>query len=211
MRHQWKNIVWFTLTELVVSIVISVMILWGIFFFLSETLLWLARNSAQSDFLKSFYTFSSVFESGEFEILSDEGYHIGLLESPGTWEGIIVWVLDITTLRLISVADTHNYLPAVMWYRAVSSDEISNIRSDINYAYSLDFQRDRVFDNFFIYSFEIYPYNQIIENAWEPEESSHYSIHELELVIFPQYYPSLRNTPKSQISFDDLLTYSLVF
>ena len=198
MRQNLKNIAWFTLTELIISIVISVMILWGIFFFISETLLWLARNSSQSDFLKSFYTFSAVFESGEFEILSTDWYHIGLLESPSTWEGIIIWVVDIKTLRLISPSDSLVYLPAVISYRSVSSDEITNLRSDISSAYSLDFQRDTVFDNFFIYSLELQAYN-----SWW--------IHELELMIFPQYYESQYRTQKSQVRFDEIFTYSLVF
>jgi len=174
------------------------MILWGVFYFISETLLGLARSSSQSDFLKSFYTFSSVFDSGEFEILTSDGYHIWLLESPNTWEGILLWVVDIQSLRLIPPTNYDIYLPAVVGYRQVSQAEITTLSSNPSSAYLLDFQRDRVFDNFFVRDFKLNSFN-----SW--------ALHELELYIFPQYYEALRGLPKSQVSQDETFTYSLTF
>ncbi|MCH8519026.1 hypothetical protein LAT59_04675 [Candidatus Gracilibacteria bacterium] len=173
MRQDTNNIVGFTLTELLVSITISVMILGGVFYFISETLLGLARSSSQSEFLKSFYTFSSILDSGDFEIISNDGYHIGLLESPNTGEGIIIGVIDATNLRLITPMEQSLYLPSAIAYRAMSEDEITAVRSNLNSVYNLEFLQDGVFDNFYVNVFEFTPYNSE-------------DIYELILEVFPR-------------------------
>ena len=74
MDKQIKNILCiraFTLVELMVSILISVILLGGVFFFLSDTILGIARASAQSRFLKDFYSFTTILDTGTFEIIQD--------------------------------------------------------------------------------------------------------------------------------------------
>ncbi len=198
MRQVRYNIVWFTLTELLVSITMSVLVLGGIFYFISETLLGLARTSSQSQFLKSFYTFSSILDSWDFEILSNNGYHVWLLESPNTWEWIIIWVIDTSTYQLISLSDADKYLPAVIAYRQVSASEIEAIRWDTNIIYSFEFLPDTVFKDFFVSSFQFQAYNST-------------AIHELQLEIFPTYFETFRFSQKSQVDIEDIQSYSLVF
>lgn len=61
----------FTIVELMVSLVISVILLGGIFYFLSDTITGIARSSSQSKFLKDFYSFTTILDTGETEILFD--------------------------------------------------------------------------------------------------------------------------------------------
>ena len=204
MRQIRFSVLWFTLTELLVSIVISVLVLGWIFYFISETLLGLARTSSESDFLKSFYTFSAVLESWEFEIIPNNWYHVWLIESPITWDGIIVWVIDATNLKLIPTPSTNLYLPSVIAYRQLSADEITTIRSSPNSIYSLEFEKSRVFNNFFVNRFELTWYNY--DDALDA-----YMLYELELEIFPIYYETLRWFWKSEIKIEDIQSYSLIF
>lgn len=204
MRQSSKKLVWFTLTELLVSIVISIIILWGIFFFISETLLSLARSSAQSDFLKGFYSFTTILNSWEFEILSTSGYDIWLLVSPDTWNGVMVWVIDADTKKLIPVADFDSYLPWVMAYRQVQASDITLLRSNILNAYDFKFLGDTIFNEFYVKDFSLVSYSGwLVSASW--------AITELVLDIFPFYSESLKGTDWSLLPKDEVFRYSLVF
>lgn len=198
MRQSWYHVFWFTLTELLVSITISVLVLGWVFYFISETLLGLARTSSQSEFLKSFYNFTSVLESGDFEILSDDGYDVGLIESLNTGDGIILGVVNSSTLRLIPASESQLYLPSMIAYRQVSAAEILAIRADPSSIFWLQFERAGVFNDFFVDWFELTAYNSA-------------EVHELELQIFPLYYESLSWLLKTEIEIEDIHSYSLIF
>jgi type II secretory pathway component PulJ len=66
-----KNLIAFTIVELMVSVVISVILLGGIFYFMSDTILGISRSSSQANFLKNFYGFTTILDTGDLEILHD--------------------------------------------------------------------------------------------------------------------------------------------
>ena len=192
------NYTWFTLSEILISTMISVMVLWGVFYFISEALFGFTRVSTQANFHISLYHVSSLLESWNFEIISTDGYHVWLIESIHTWEGIIVGVIDINTLQLIDHSDHILYLPAVIAYRHISEEELNDIRLNPDSVYDIQFHRDTVLDNFYIQSFEFTAYNS-------------HSIHELRITFSPTYYKSQWWSEKVEIFIDDIHTYSFIF
>lgn len=189
---------WLTLTELIVSITITVIFFGGIFYFLSETLLGFEQNTTKSNFLNGFYEFLPTLENWDFTVFSTDWYHIWLLESPVSGDWIIIWVIDKDTLQLITPENKNTYLPAIIWYRRVTASEILSIQSNPISIYSLLFQRDSLFESFYINNFELYSYN-----SW--------TLHEILFEVFPLYYPNLNGVLKTELVIDNKSKYSLVF
>ena len=52
----------FTLVELIIAIFISVTVLGGIFYFVSEVIVQISQTESEAKFLKDFYSFSTLFE-----------------------------------------------------------------------------------------------------------------------------------------------------
>jgi len=189
---------WLTLTELIVSITITVIFFGGIFYFLSETLLGFEQNTTKSNFLNDFYEFLPTLENWNFTVLSTDWYHIWLLESPVSGDWIIIWVINKDTLQLITPENKNTYLPAIIWYRQVTASEILSIQSNPISVYSLLFQRDSLFETSYINNFELYSYN-----SW--------TLHEILFEVFPLYYPNLNGVLKTELAIENKSKYSLVF
>ena len=191
----------FTIVELLVSITISVILLWGIFYFMSDTILGISRSSTQSKFLKDFYSFTTIFDTWKLEILHDytwESFDVGILKSLNGENGILIWVVDFDTLRLSSTWSVNRYHNSVLGYRALSSLELGNIETDANVVYDLTFFWDKLFNRFNLQYFDMTSYN-----SW--------STVEMWLSIFPNYNPTFYNQAWNELPKDQIFKYSLVF
>lgn len=191
----------FTIVELMVSITISVILLWGIFYFMSDTILGISRSSAQSDFLENFYGFTTILDTGNLEILhnySDEWFDVAILKSINGLSWVIIWVVDKQTLQLSPVDQSNIYHNSVLWYRSLSELEIINIESDSNVIYEYDFFPDKLFDTFNLRDFQLESYN-----SW--------STVEMKLDIFPLYNPNFTGQNWNTLPQDEIFTYSLIF
>lgn len=194
-----KKIYWFTLVELLVSVIISVLVLGGVFYLVGDVLLTLSRSSAQWAFLDDFYEFTTVLETGKLEdISSGSGFDIWILTSADGQNGILIWILNQNTMRLASVWESDVYGPYIFWYALLSSSQIQSIESDISYAYGIEFQGDKIFKNFFVKSFDIIDYN-----SW--------AIHDINIEIFPIYSESKKWWEWSKIWNEDIVQYTLTF
>lgn len=191
----------FTIVELMVSITISVILLWGIFYFMSDTILGISRSSAQSSFLKNFYGFTTILDTGNLEILhnyTDEWFDVAILKSVDGLSGVLIWVVDRETLKLTPVLNWNIYHNSVLWYRALSENEIMNIDSDSSIVYDYDFFPDKLFNTFNLRNFQLESYN-----SW--------STVEMVLDIFPYYNPNFKGQDWLTLPQDEIFTYSLVF
>lgn len=191
----------FTIVELLVSIVISVLLLGGIFYFMSDVILGISRSSAQSNFLKDFYGFTTVFDTWKIEILYDYDntwFDVGLLKTLDDQSGILIGVVDRDTLKLSPDGMLDIYHNSMLGYRSVSSTEIASIQWDPSVIYNYEFFGDKVFSRFNLRDFQLLSYN------------SGDTI-EMLLDISPIYTPSFRGQEWQGIPQDEIFTYSLVF
>ena len=191
----------FTLVELMVSITISVLLLWGVFYFMSETILGISRSSAQSKFLKDFYGFTTIFDTGNLEVLHDYetgSFDVGILKSLDNQNWLLIWVVDKNTLRLSLTWSVNTYHDNALWYRSLSSSEIANINVDPNIVYNYNFFGDKLFTRFNMQDFQLLEYN-----SW--------STVEMNLFISPSFDPNYVGQEWSSLPRDEIFKYSLVF
>ncbi len=191
----------FTIVELMVSIVISVLLLGGIFYFMSDTILWISRSSAQANFLKEFYWFTTILDSWDLEILHDydaSSFDVALLRSLDGDSGVLIWVVDGDDLQLSATGSADIYHKSVLWYRSLSSTEITAINADPDVIYDYNFFGDKTFQLFYLRNFQLTSYN-----SW--------STVEMTLDISPSYNPNFQNQEWLSVPQNEVFTYSLVF
>ena len=196
-----KNLNAFTIVELMVSIVISVFLLWGIFYFMSETILGISRSSAQSNFLKDFYWFTTVLDTWNLEILHDYAsgsFDVGLLRDLDNQNGVLIWVVDQDTLRLSKTGSVNTYHDSVLWYRSLSNSEIISIDTDSTVIYDYTFFPDKLFSRFNLQNFQLLEYNSG-------------AIVEMSLYISPNYNLNYHGQSWLNLPQDEIFEYSLVF
>lgn len=191
----------FTIVELMVSLVISVILLGGIFYFLSDTITGIARSSSQSKFLKDFYSFTTILDTGETEILFDYNawiFDVALLRSLDNRSGVILWVVDDTSKRLVNTWSSNIYNKNHLWYRSVSESELAILDSTPELVYNYDFFPDKIFYNFYLRDFQLQRYN-----SWATMD--------MNLKIFTEFYNELWWKDWKQVPQDDIYEYSVVF
>lgn len=196
-----KNSNAFTIVELMVSIVISVILLWGIFYFMSETILGISRSSAQSKFLKDFYWFTTILDTWNLEVLynyDSESFDVGLLRSLDNQNGVLIWVVDQDTFQLSKTGSTLTYHDSVLWYRSLSSSEIISIDADATVIYDYTFFPDKLFSRFNLQNFQLLEYNSG-------------ATVEMSLYISPNYNPNYHGQSWLSLPRDEIFEYSLVF
>jgi len=203
MKHMYvdKNRIAFTIVELMVSIAISVILLGGVFYFMSDTILGISRSSAQSEFLKDFYGFTTILNTGDLEILHDYTwwwFDVAILRSIDRLSWVLIWVVDVDSWRLSPESQGNIYHNSVVWYRLLSASEITDIGLDDMVVYNYSFFPDKLFDTFNLRDFQLESYN-----AWASVE--------MRLDIFPFFNTNFAGQNWDLIPQDEIFTYSLVF
>lgn len=196
-----KNIFAFTIVELMVSITISIILLWGIFYFMSDTILGISRSSSQTEFLRDFYGFTTILDTGNLEILHDYTgwwFDVAMLTSIDEASWVLVWVVDRPSARLSPASQWNIYHESVLWYRPLSSTEISDIQTDSSIVYDYDFSPGNLFTRFNLRDFQLLSYNSG-------------SLVEMRLDIFPIYNSNFFWESWDSLPQDEIFTYWLVF
>ena len=197
-----KNIKAFTLIELIIAVLITTILLGGIFYFMSGTILSISRASAHSKFLKDFYSFTTIFNTWELEIISNsdklQGFDVAMLTSLDRLSWVLVGVVDYDTLRLSGTESFDTYHQAVLWYRSLSWNEISAIDSNEDIIYDYDFVKGNLFSNFYLRDFQLEMFNSGTTMS-------------MDLSIFPDYKINLEWEPWDRIPQDEVFYYSLTF
>lgn len=169
---------------------------------MSDTILWIARASAHAKFLKDFYGFTTIIETGNVELLYDYSPEVApdvvLLTDFDGNSGIIIGVVNQDTLKLSSTWSALQYKKNSLWYRSVSQTEITQVRATPSLAYGYNFFPDKVFSNFYMKNFQIENFNSG-------------AILEMMLTIFPRYTESLDGENWEELPQDELFRYSIIF
>jgi len=177
---------WFTLVELMVALSISALVLLVIFNFITDTIVQLVETNRKSQFLWDFARFTgrmnshmSTFSNTSILIdQSDTVWQDVLLLKNIEWNaGMVWWVVDASTFKLLPNSKYGKYENAVMWYRLISSAELADITATPTNIYNYSFFWDKTFSDFKVKKFQTEYFNGTdilsidlsIETTYEPE------------------------------------------
>jgi prepilin-type N-terminal cleavage/methylation domain-containing protein len=189
----------FTLVELLVSIIISTLLLWGIFYLISDTILGISTTTRNADFLMDFNNFATIFSSWNMIIVKDFVENVGY----DAWyilntQWVLIGVVNRDTLQLAVDWNFNQYYPTILGYRVLSQSEITAITSNPSYISSLKFSWDATFPDFFVKDFQLNFYN-----GWD--------ILDVNLKLFPVFNEARIGSNWNEINREDIFEYTLTF
>lgn len=180
---------WFTLVELVVSIVLSSIVFLFIMNFVFKTFTEISYSKNKVNIISQIYEFENTIKNIR------EEYRSGaiLIDNPsGTGSDILLFrqnqinindwyifaIIDNKSLTIDWNNNINNIGDKVLAYKKVSTLEMNLLTNDINNVYSFVFNRDKVFEKIKLMDFQLTSYN-----AW--------ALFEFKLLINPFYKKSL--------------------
>lgn len=186
----------FTIAEVIIATFISVIILSFVFIFLSNILDWISETNEEVKVLSSFYDFTNkinnyhnVYKTWWILVDNIDGSDIFLMEDLLWQNGVLIGPINLLDSKL----DTNNvvYQNKWVWFRKISSTELSEIEADNNVIYTYEFQKDQIFSDLKTKDLIIISYN-----SW--------SVYDLSLIVDLNFHTSLvwqlwENLPKNTL------------
>lgn len=164
-----KNTIGFTLTEIVVAITISVIIMGWVLTFLTKLQddIVIAKQSTQvytnlSDFIATMQNFSKLYSSGSIIVWTDSDYNAAILMKPDKSAGVLIGVVEEKNgglSKLDPVANKSTYGKKIIAYQKLTAGQISSILTTPTNAYNVVFSDEWLFKNLMATTFLITPYN----------------------------------------------------
>lgn len=157
----------FTLTELVIAIVISSLVLIFTFHFVSKTIVEIsnARQSATimtefSDISQQLKNYRNLYSSWSILIngVSWTQSDVLLLNTEEGDTGVLFALVDPETMKINQEAE--NYSHVHFAFRTMTLANMNSVLSDPNTALNLDFQSDKIFRNISAKDLQIETFNQ---------------------------------------------------
>lgn len=178
------NKFWFTFVELVVAMFISSLVLASVFYFLASNVDEITSSNNKTKFFNSLYdfrekmsSFSNIYSSWTI-IIDNESWTWSdtiMLTSYDSSEWVLIWVVPEELLKIeTSKSNYELYYKKVLWFRKLSSLEISSINSWWTLIKDLRFFKENLFDYLVVKDFQADYYN-----SW--------SILNLEIVLIDDY------------------------
>lgn len=173
----------FTIAEVVIATFVSVIILSFIFIFLSNILDGISDTNEEVKVLSSFYDFTNklnnyhnVYKTWWILVDNTDGSDIFLMKDLIWQNGVLFWAINLLDSKL----DTNNivYQNKWIWFRRISSTELSQIEADTNVIYTYEFQKDQIFSDLKTKDLIIISYNSG-------------SIYDLSLIVDLNFHTSL--------------------
>lgn len=154
----------FTLIEVIIATLISMIVLSFIFLFLVNTIdtIWTAQNEVK--IISSFYDFTNkinnlrnVYTTGWILIDSAIWSDVFLMKDSFLENGILIWPIRLSNNKLDIFSSIYD--DKWVWFRKVSALELADINNDINIIYSYVFQKDQIFSKLKVQDFTLIEYN----------------------------------------------------
>jgi hypothetical protein len=167
-----------------------------VFIFLSNILDWISETNEEVKVLSSFYDFTNkinnyhnVYKTWWILVDNIDGSDIFLMEDLLWQNGVLIGPINLLDSKL----DTNNvvYQNKWVWFRKISSTELSEIEADNNVIYTYEFQKDQIFSDLKTKDLIIISYN-----SW--------SVYDLSLIVDLNFHTSLvwqlwENLPKNTL------------
>lgn len=197
----------FTLTELIVAITISVIVLIFTFQFVADIVNNLATTNKKSEVLDDLGEFNIMINNYKrafpnVYILSDfpdqGGYDIIIMENIKWDTGLLLWVIDANTKKLIRNVSYPYYGKKVLWMRYLTEENLNDIGGSSDIIYDYSFYDDKIFEDLVIKDFQANIYN-----TW--------SILNIDTTILIYYNSGLDGIERKNISQNDMYKVNLDF
>lgn len=158
----------FTLTELVIAVSISAIILIFIFNFVADIIGTLSYTKKKAWVFSSFYEFNAVIDNYKssfpqinifVNVSSNIWNDVIIFRNIQGTHGIMLWVVDKASMKLAKNSTYPFYTEKILWYRELTDANITEILWDANKIYEYKFFQDKVFDDLLVKSFQAEIYN----------------------------------------------------
>lgn len=159
---------WFTLTELIISIIISATVLIFVFSFIADVLAELTITNDKARVLSDLYdykakldNYKSVFLSGSTVIdnVSTAGFDVLMYKNTTSTDGILIGVVDLTTKKLVPNTGFWIYGKYALAMRELTTQNITDIGVSAPTVYTYTFYDDKIFSNLIVKEFQVQRYN----------------------------------------------------
>ncbi len=140
---------WFSLVELIISMVILAFIMIAIMAFMNSSSESLVNTNKEIDTSKTVLWFKNTMDKiqnqgySEFEIMTGTGYDSVLFFTPKLDKAVLLWVIDLWTKKL---KQSKTYGENYIWYRPISKEELVEIRANPSKINEKEFQADKIFN-----------------------------------------------------------------
>jgi len=197
-----KNKNAFTLTELIIGISISAIVLLVVLTFISNVMSDFWKSRKKTEFITTLYDFTttvneyrSVFDNAT--VINQWGHDVLFLYSTGsTW--VIFWLTDGLTGTFDSVSNTDVYSQKLIGYRELTATQVTDTLSDSSGIYDYWVFSDKIFRDMVVSWFELTEYN-----------SGSLINLDLELIIY--YKDSLDGINLENLTLEDIFELTLTF
>lgn len=158
----------FTLTELIIAIAISSIVLIVVFTFVIDTISNLSTARSSSDKITSFHDFTLELKKykntyGDILLIHDgtsTGWYDVILLKDFTSSGwVLIGLVDPENNKLVKDTTYENYKKRVIWIRNLTEGNLVEIGGDVNNIYKYDFFDDKIFDSLFTKDFQVEFFN----------------------------------------------------
>lgn len=159
----------FTLPEIIVALTISVVIMGGLFGFLTSLQkdIFQAQQTTQvytqvTDFIGTMDNLKKLYASGTILVNDSWSYNVALLMSPDKLTGVLIGVIEEKPgnfFRLDPLVNKNIYGKKVIAYQKLTASQITSILASTGSVYTIDFWDEGLFKNLPVTDFLITPYN----------------------------------------------------
>ncbi len=197
-----KNFKWFTLTELIIGITISAVVLLAVLGFISNVMSDFGKTRKKTEFITTLYDFTA--KVNEYTALYDNSsiintvnwHDVLFLYNTGS-TGVIFWIVNDSG-SLDSVANAWIYDSKLIGYKELTATQVNDTILDSNEVYWYSFFGDKIFHDMYMKSFEMISFN-----SW--------ALVNLDLEILVYYKPDLIGQDFDTLTATDVFQLSLTF
>lgn len=155
----------FTLPEVVIATFISWIVLSFIFIFLWDISSWISESKKETILMSDFYDFTyklnnyrNVYITWWIIVDNTSTWSDVFLMQDITWEnGILIWPVNLDDNKLD--IDNTIYNNRWIWFRKLSTQEISEVNIDVNNIYNYMFQNDNIYSDLKVHDMSFNSYN----------------------------------------------------
>lgn len=165
---RFRNTLGFTLIEIIVAITISVIVMGGVFMFLTRLqgdIIASKQKTAVytnlSDFIATMRNFTKLYESAAL-VVDGTGYDVMMMVKRDKTAGVLIGVVAQGTgsiSRLDPIANKDIYGKKVIAYQKLTTWQIDSILANTGSVYTIDFADDGLFKDLTVTNFAVVPYN----------------------------------------------------
>ncbi len=198
---------WFTLTELIVAVVIGAVILIFIFQFVVDIIRSLSDTNRKAQIFTSFYEFTTKIDNYKntfpklnlFINNSSSSWNDVVVLRNIEWNyGLMIGVVDKTSMKLAKNSTYPFYTEKMLWYRELTQANLTEISWDASKIYDYTFFKDKVFDDLLVKNFQADIYN-----TW--------SILNMDVYLLLDFSPDLLWSEWNSLSQEDVYKINLNF